>query len=121
MALSPYGPLSRFGLLIAAAVMVADQATKFLVLQLVCWQSGAVVRLTPFLDRLASRALVVDEMYAVVPHTNRALVPILCGIEPRIAQGYGTSVPGTCLPALLHAQGWFQGYCELAAERGDRS
>lgn len=62
--------------------------------------------LTPFLDRLTSRALVVDEMYAVVPHTNRALVPILCGIEPRIAQGYGTSVPGTCLPALLHAQGY---------------
>ena len=50
MTLSPYGPLSRFGLLIAAAVMAADQTTKFLVLQLVGWQSGAMARLTPFLD-----------------------------------------------------------------------
>lgn len=50
MALPAYGPLSRFGLLVAAAVMVADQATKFLVLQLVGWQSGAMIRLTPFLD-----------------------------------------------------------------------
>lgn len=50
MALSAYGPLSRLGLLIAAAVMVADQATKFVVLEFVGWQSGAMVRLTPFLD-----------------------------------------------------------------------
>jgi arylsulfatase A-like enzyme len=70
--------------------------------------------LTPFLDALGSRALVVDEMYAVVPHTNRALVPILCGIEPRIAQGYGTTVPGACLPTLLHAHGYVSAFFTAA-------
>ena len=91
--------------------LVATDATRRLNVVVVVLESQRARQrlpagVTPFLDGLASRALVVDEMYAVVPHTNRALVPILCGIEPRIAQGYGTSVPGTCLPALLHAQGY---------------
>jgi phosphoglycerol transferase MdoB-like AlkP superfamily enzyme len=75
---------------------------------------------TPFLDTLAARALVVDEMYAIVPHTNRALVPILCGIYPRITQGYAADVPGACLPALLRPHGYASAFfttATLAFER----
>ncbi len=61
---------------------------------------------TPFLDALQRQALVVDEMYAVVPHTNKALVPILCGIFPRLRQGGAPRLPGACLPALLAPLGY---------------
>ncbi len=61
---------------------------------------------TPFLDALRRQALVVDEMYAVVPHTNKALVPLLCGIYPRIRQGSSPLIPGACLPALLAPLGY---------------
>ncbi len=63
-------------------------------------------RVTPFLDGLMRTSLVVDEMHAIVPHTNRALVPILCGIHPRISQGHAADVPGACLPALLRPHGY---------------
>jgi phosphoglycerol transferase MdoB-like AlkP superfamily enzyme len=69
---------------------------------------------TPFLDRLATRALVIDELYAVVPHTNRALVPILCGIYPRIAQGFAADVPGECLPGLLRPHGYASAFFTTA-------
>lgn len=61
---------------------------------------------TPFLDSLARHSLTAAEMYAVVPHTNKALVPILCGFYPRISQGEEPQVPGRCLPTLLGAQGY---------------
>ena len=75
---------------------------------------------TPFLDGLAGRALVVDDMYAVVPHTNRALVPILCGIYPRIAQGFAGDVPGRCLPALLRPLGYASAFFTTATLEFER-
>lgn len=61
---------------------------------------------TPFLDALSRKSLVVENMYATVPHTNKALVPILCGIPPRIAQGDQPDIPGRCLPDLLREHGY---------------
>ncbi len=77
---------------------------------------------TPFLDELRNASTSVDEMYAVVPHTNKALIPILCGVYPRIAQGDEPDVPGRCLPELLLAQGYESAFftpAALAFERKD--
>jgi signal peptidase II len=48
MTLSAYGPLSRFGLMIATAALVADQATKFIVLKTA--HAGGLIRITSFFD-----------------------------------------------------------------------
>ena len=51
-----------------------------------------------------------ERMVAVVPHTSKALVSILCGIEPR--PGFGIpevrpgGLPGRCLPSLLRERGY---------------
>jgi signal peptidase II len=50
MAISLYGSLTRFGLIVAAAVLVADQASKFLILQNLASLPGRMITLTPFLD-----------------------------------------------------------------------
>lgn len=61
---------------------------------------------TPFLDSLSRHAALVEHMYAVVPHTNKALVPLLCGIYPHLSQDDDPAIPGRCLPALLQQQGY---------------
>jgi signal peptidase II len=44
------GPLSRFGLVIAAAILIADQASKYLVLYGLALRPGEALAVTPFLD-----------------------------------------------------------------------
>jgi len=67
---------------------------------------------TPFLEELAAKSWRADRMYTVVPHTSKALVATLCGIEPRPGVGVAESlthtrgIPGTCLPELLRTQGY---------------
>src|SRR3990170_8978917 len=46
----PSGPLSRFGLAITASILIADQATKFVVLQVMNLSPGVAIPVTPFLD-----------------------------------------------------------------------
>lgn len=77
---------------------------------------------TPFLGALARRSLVVEHMYAIVPHTNKALTPLLCGIYPQINQGEQTTVPGACLPRLLEPFGYASAFftpARLDFERKD--
>ena len=77
---------------------------------------------TPFLDSLARRSLLVEQMYAVVPHTNKALTPILCGVYPEINQGEQAHVPGACLPRLLEPFGYASAFftpARLDFERKD--
>jgi len=38
---------------------------------------------TPYLEELSRQSLWAKRAYAVVPHTSKALVAILCGVEPR--------------------------------------
>lgn len=45
-----FGPYFVTGLLVAVAILAADQLTKTLVLRLLDWKIGAPVALTPFLD-----------------------------------------------------------------------
>lgn len=70
------------------------------------------LRTTPFLDELAESSLLVQHAYAVIPHTHNALIATNCGIEPPLDL-WGTrllsvpdSIPATCLPHLLKAQGY---------------
>ncbi|WP_457651959.1 LTA synthase family protein [Rhodocaloribacter sp.] len=77
---------------------------------------------TPFLDSLARRSLLVEHMYAVVPHTNKALTPVLCGVYPEINQGEQARVPGACLPRLLEPFGYASAFftpARLDFERKD--
>ena len=65
---------------------------------------------TPYLHELYRKSVVPERMVAIVPHTTKALVAILCGIEPR--PGFGIpevrpgGIPGHCLPELLREQGY---------------
>jgi len=61
---------------------------------------------TPFLEDIRSRSLNVPSMYAVIPHTNKALAPLLFGLEPCLSQDQSTSPIGQALPALLRQKGY---------------
>ncbi len=45
-----WGPLTRFGLVIAAVTMIVDQALKWWVLEVFQLESRGTVKVTPFLD-----------------------------------------------------------------------
>jgi len=73
---------------------------------------------TPFLDSLKNRSLFAEQAYAVVPHTSKALVAILCGIEPHltmpITEAEEGGIPGRCLPFLLEQAGYRSVYFQSA-------
>ncbi len=65
---------------------------------------------TPFLDSLARHGLLVEQMYAVVPYTNKALTPLLAGIYPYphrdVVESRPGGVPGPGLAGLLRPLGY---------------
>jgi len=65
---------------------------------------------TPFLNSLKERSLFVEQAYAIVPHTSKALVAIHCGIEPHltmpITEAESTGIPAKCIPELLSQMGY---------------
>ncbi|MBA2665344.1 MAG: sulfatase-like hydrolase/transferase [Bradymonadaceae bacterium] len=75
---------------------------------------------TPYLRELAAKSLVADRAYAVVPHTSKALVAILCGIEPRlnmpITESLPDALPARCLADLLSDQGYDTAFFQSAVE-----
>ncbi len=75
---------------------------------------------TPFLQSLASTSLVAERAYAVVPHTSKALVAILCGIEPQlsmaITEALPAGLPTRCLAELLSEQGYDTAFFQSATE-----
>ncbi len=76
---------------------------------------------TPFLAELAERSTVADRAYAVVPHTSKALVATLCGLEPRlhmpITEALSDGLPARCLAALLGDKGYRSLFMQSATER----
>lgn len=60
----------------------------------------------PFLDSLRSAGLSAADVSAVVPHTNKSLVAILCGIPPRLSQSRAQASAPSCLPELLDDHGY---------------
>ena len=81
---------------------------------------------TPFLDRLAGESILAERAYAVVPHTNKALVATECGIWPKlereIIEDEQGSIPARCLADLLGEEGystvWFQSGADRRENRG---
>lgn len=75
---------------------------------------------TPFLAELAQRSAWVERAYTTIPHTSKALISILCGIEPRPSRPLTESLPGlipaTCLPELLSEQGYDTVFFQSATE-----
>jgi lipoteichoic acid synthase len=73
---------------------------------------------TPFLLELALKSQIVDQAYAVEPHTSKALVTTLCGTEPRPGIGIAESLPagllGKCLPDLLRPSGYHSAMFQAA-------
>jgi len=65
---------------------------------------------TPFLASMAKEATRVQRAYAIVPHTSKALVAILCGVEPRpsldIVESSDKGMPAKCLAKLLAGVGY---------------
>jgi len=65
---------------------------------------------TPFLRSLADQSLYVNNTYAVVPHTSKSLVSIICGVEPNlwtpITEALPHGIPVNCLPHLLREHGY---------------
>jgi len=75
---------------------------------------------TPYLHELAKSSLLVDRAYSTIPHTSKALVSIVCGIEPRpirpIAEALPGLIPSTCLPDLLEPHGYRSVFFQPASE-----
>jgi len=65
---------------------------------------------TPFMVELAEQSLMAERAYAIVPHTSKAMVAILCGMEPHfrapITESDEQGLPTRCLPELLSDQGY---------------
>lgn len=73
---------------------------------------------TPELDRLAREGVVVENTYATVAHTSKALVGILCGGFPRlnlqIDEAREGGLPLACLPRLLGELGYRTRFAQTA-------
>ena len=78
-------------------------------------------QVTPFLEELARQSLWAERAYAVVPHTSKALVAILCGVEPHlempIQEAKPTGLPAECLAKLLRRHGYHTAFFQSATQR----
>jgi arylsulfatase A-like enzyme len=79
---------------------------------------------TPFLDELASRSLVAERAYVVIPHTSKAVVSTVCGIEPSpslsVVESHTSGIPGRCLAHLLGDHGYHSAFIMAAFKKFER-
>lgn len=79
---------------------------------------------TPFLRKLAERSLVVDRLYTVVPHTTKALIPILAGIypylEPAVVEALPHILPERSLVHILRRFGYRTAFFQTANHYEER-
>jgi lipoteichoic acid synthase len=65
---------------------------------------------TPFMADLAEQSLMAERAYAIVPHTSKATVAVLCGTEPHfrtpITESDEGGIATRCLAELLSDQGF---------------
>ncbi|MFU8802684.1 MAG: sulfatase-like hydrolase/transferase [Bradymonadaceae bacterium] len=77
--------------------------------------------LTPTLEALSAHSLVAMQAYTTVPHTSKALVSILCGIDPYlrmpIREAGERGLPTRCLPELLAEHGYRTAFLQSATGR----
>lgn len=78
------------------------------------------LKTTPFLAELAKKSTLAEHAYVVVPHSSKALVAILCGIEPSfhmpITEAFPDHIPGRCLAELLGDQGYRSVFFQSATQ-----
>lgn len=80
------------------------------------------LKTTPFLDELSHRSLLVEHAYSVITRTPKALVAVLCGLEPAhsvLVKSRAMGLLYGCLPALLDDQGYTTVYFQSANQRLD--
>ena len=79
---------------------------------------------TPFLDELSEESLMAEQAHAVVPHTSKALVATICGVNPPLDTNKTESEPGViparCLPELLGEQGYESAFFQSATKTFER-
>ena len=79
---------------------------------------------TPFMDELAKDSLLVENAYAVVPHTSKALVAGHCGVAPPLdtdnTEAEPNIIPARCIPDLLKQQGYATAFFQSATETFER-
>jgi phosphoglycerol transferase MdoB-like AlkP superfamily enzyme len=79
---------------------------------------------TPFLAELAKDSLLVENAYAVVPHTSKALVAGHCGVAPPLdtenTESEPDILPAQCIPDLLKEQGYATAFFQSATETFER-
>jgi len=86
------------------------------------WQATDVYRpglgTTPFLAGLAKYSMVVRNFYTVVPHTTKALVPLLAGIYPDLdhfpKEAWPGFLPRKSLAYVLRDQGYATAFFQTA-------
>ncbi|MBN1336239.1 MAG: LTA synthase family protein [Deltaproteobacteria bacterium] len=75
---------------------------------------------TPNLVDLASRGLEVEEAWAVVPHTSKSLVTMLCSQYPELVQevreAHANGLPGPCMAEILGGIGYRTAFFQTAKE-----
>ena len=79
---------------------------------------------TPFLNELAKESIMAERAYAVVPHTSKALVATLCGVDPPLDDEKTESepdiIPARCIADLLKEQGYRTAFFQSATEDFER-
>ncbi len=79
---------------------------------------------TPFLDELSDESLMAERAHAVVPHTSKALLATICGVNPPLDTKKTESEPGIvparCLPELLGEQGYKSAFFQSATKTFER-
>jgi len=99
-----------------------------LVLESQSWHSTTLanprLKTTPFLAKIAPKALVADRAFTVVPHTTKSLVGSQCGLAPPLDTENSEAVPGgiggRCLPTLLDEQGYATAFFQTATQDFER-
>ncbi|MCO4763946.1 MAG: sulfatase [Myxococcales bacterium] len=75
---------------------------------------NAKLKTTPNLAKLAMRGAVFESAYTLVPHTTKSLIPLHCGIPPKLTHYFeeATSggLPTDCLAKVLTRHGWATHY-----------
>lgn len=79
---------------------------------------------TPFLDGLAKGGVQVKTAYTVVPHTTKALVPMHCGIYPKLVKSIiepdEGAIPTDCLARRLARVGYATYFIQPARSSFER-
>ena len=81
---------------------------------------GSKLETTPNLKRIADEGLWVKDANAIVPHTTKALINILCGDWPQLQTAVPEAEPGgltqSCLPNLLESVGYQTAFFQPARQ-----